>query len=75
MEQNKSLSLFVIGTHDSELEIKSEVGLSFSDYNPSAEDFFEMPLETAIRLRARLLAEMSPISLNVPIDFSPSNKR
>ena len=54
----------------------TEWGISFTDHNPEAKDYFEMPnAEKAFRLRKYLaeLAEYTPISFNNPISF-PSNK-
>lgn len=65
--------LFVVGQHDSEVKDRHEVGLSLNGYNPADDDFFEMPIETAIRLKERLSAITPPISFYPPIG-RPANK-
>ena len=69
--QNETLQngIHVLVIEDVELE-GSEWGISFTNHNPEAKDYFEMPnKETAFRLKKYLaeLTEYTPISFDNPL--------
>ena len=64
------MPIIVIEEYDKEGDV--EWGISFTNPNPEAKDYFKMPdSQTAFRLKD-YLTQMAPISFDVPISFPPN---